>query len=167
MTPTSSSVHRLSTSAPSSVTLQRFRSGYYRCLTGWGDALFELTDAALCTGSPVTTVTEDKALASPYALLDGNTGNKTYRYDHTGSGDEYNVGNTVYESGGSSNDANGGTNLCGEIAISSMSSRYIKNNQTVVTSFGRSLTKASRPGEPASEATAVHLPDFTRHSWGL
>src|SRR5665811_1590219 len=36
--------------------LRRFRSGFYRCLTGWPDAAFELTDAALCAPSPVGSV---------------------------------------------------------------------------------------------------------------
>ena len=33
-----------------------FRAGFYRCLTRWGDALFELCDAALCAGAPVASV---------------------------------------------------------------------------------------------------------------
>ena len=33
-----------------------FRSCLYRCLTGWGDALFELCDAVLCSPSPVGSV---------------------------------------------------------------------------------------------------------------
>ncbi len=36
--------------------LSSFRDGFYRCLTRWGDALFELCDAALCTGGPVGSV---------------------------------------------------------------------------------------------------------------
>jgi hypothetical protein len=43
-------------SPPTCAALQRFRSGFYGCLTGWGDALFELADAALCAPSPVTSV---------------------------------------------------------------------------------------------------------------
>ena len=34
-------------------TLQSFRSGLYGCLTRWGDALFELCDAQLCTPGPI------------------------------------------------------------------------------------------------------------------
>jgi len=34
-------------------TLAWFRSGFYRCLTGWADAAFELTDAAQCAPAPV------------------------------------------------------------------------------------------------------------------
>lgn len=36
--------------------LREFRSGLHRSLTGWGDALFELADAALCSPSPVGSV---------------------------------------------------------------------------------------------------------------
>jgi len=36
--------------------LAGFRSGLYACLTGWGDALFELCDAVLCSPSPVVSV---------------------------------------------------------------------------------------------------------------
>jgi hypothetical protein len=36
--------------------LQQFRHGFYLCLTSWGDALFELTDAALCSPGPVASV---------------------------------------------------------------------------------------------------------------
>jgi hypothetical protein len=36
--------------------LQTFRAGLYRCFTSWGDALFELTDAALCSAGPVTSI---------------------------------------------------------------------------------------------------------------
>ena len=36
--------------------LSEFRAGFYRCLTRWGDALFELCDAALCAGAPVASV---------------------------------------------------------------------------------------------------------------
>ena len=43
-------------SAPTSATLEGFRTGFYGCLSGWGDALFELTDATLCTPAPVTSV---------------------------------------------------------------------------------------------------------------
>jgi hypothetical protein len=43
-------------SVPTSAALQEFRDGFYGCLNGWGDALFELTDATLCTPAPVTSV---------------------------------------------------------------------------------------------------------------
>ena len=33
-----------------------FRAGFYRCSSSWGDALFELCDAALCASGPVTSV---------------------------------------------------------------------------------------------------------------
>jgi hypothetical protein len=36
--------------------LARFRSSLYRCLVPWGDALFELCDAALCSSAPVGSV---------------------------------------------------------------------------------------------------------------
>jgi hypothetical protein len=36
--------------------LVEFRSDLYGCLTGWGDALFELCDAVLCSPSPVASV---------------------------------------------------------------------------------------------------------------
>ena len=36
--------------------LSTFRDGFHRCLTRWGDALFELCDAALCSGGPVASV---------------------------------------------------------------------------------------------------------------
>jgi len=36
--------------------LVAFRAALYDCLTGWGDALFELCDAALCVGAPVGSV---------------------------------------------------------------------------------------------------------------
>ncbi len=36
--------------------LVRFRSDLYGCLTGWGDALFELCDAVLCSPAPVSSV---------------------------------------------------------------------------------------------------------------
>lgn len=42
--------------------LSRFRGDFYDCLTGRGDALFELTDALLCTDGPVKTLV-DLALA--------------------------------------------------------------------------------------------------------
>ncbi|MGP3968305.1 NF041680 family putative transposase [Streptomyces sp. 6N223] len=42
--------------------LSRFRGDFYDCLNGRGDALFELTDALLCTDGPVRTLV-DLALA--------------------------------------------------------------------------------------------------------
>ncbi len=36
--------------------LDRFREAFYGCFTGWGDALFELTDAVLCSPAPVGSV---------------------------------------------------------------------------------------------------------------
>ena len=36
--------------------LMTYRSGFYRCLTGWADALFELTDALLMTPGPVSSI---------------------------------------------------------------------------------------------------------------
>ena len=33
-----------------------FRQGFYGCLSGWGDALFELCDAVLCSPVPVGSV---------------------------------------------------------------------------------------------------------------
>ncbi len=38
------------------VVLGRFREDFYRCLTARADALFELTDAVLCTDGPVKTL---------------------------------------------------------------------------------------------------------------
>ncbi|WP_410610175.1 hypothetical protein [Amycolatopsis sp. lyj-109] len=38
--------------------LSRFREAFYGCLTVRADGLFELTDAALCTGGPVTSLVE-------------------------------------------------------------------------------------------------------------
>jgi hypothetical protein len=38
--------------------LSRFRHEFYRCLTARADALFELTDAALCAERPVTSLVE-------------------------------------------------------------------------------------------------------------
>lgn len=40
----------------SRAALVGFREAFYGCLTGWGDALFELTDAALCVPAPVGSV---------------------------------------------------------------------------------------------------------------
>lgn len=38
--------------------LSRFRAGFYECLTARADALFELADAAICAGGPVTSLVE-------------------------------------------------------------------------------------------------------------
>jgi hypothetical protein len=38
--------------------LSRFRQDFYQCLTARADALFELTDAALCADGPVTSLVE-------------------------------------------------------------------------------------------------------------
>jgi hypothetical protein len=36
--------------------LKDFRNDFYDCLGSWADALFELTDAALCAAGPVSSV---------------------------------------------------------------------------------------------------------------
>src|SRR5688500_18463151 len=36
--------------------LVEFRAGLYSCCTRWGDALFELTDAGLCSAGPIGSV---------------------------------------------------------------------------------------------------------------
>ena len=38
--------------------LSGFRAGFYECLTARADALFELADAAICAGGPVTSLVE-------------------------------------------------------------------------------------------------------------
>jgi hypothetical protein len=44
-------------SSDQAITEQRdFRSSLHQCLSPWGDALFELTDAALCSPTPVGSV---------------------------------------------------------------------------------------------------------------
>ncbi|WP_371793396.1 NF041680 family putative transposase [Streptomyces sp. NBC_01471] len=48
--------------AESLTVLSRFRAGFYDCLTARADALFELTDAVLCTDGPVRSLV-DLALA--------------------------------------------------------------------------------------------------------
>lgn len=40
----------------SDVELEEFRCAFFGCLRSWGDALFELTDAALCAPGPVHSV---------------------------------------------------------------------------------------------------------------
>lgn len=42
--------------ADPAAVLTAFRQGFYRCLTGRADALFELTDAVLCADGPVTSL---------------------------------------------------------------------------------------------------------------
>src|SRR5664280_18491 len=49
-------VCRLADTVSDTEQLRRFRSGFYRCLTGWADAAFELTDAALCAPAPVSSI---------------------------------------------------------------------------------------------------------------
>jgi DDE superfamily endonuclease len=46
----------LATRAQKLEQLADFRAAFYDCLTGWGDALFELTDAALCAPGPISSV---------------------------------------------------------------------------------------------------------------
>jgi hypothetical protein len=48
-------------------TPSRFRAELYDCLSGRRDALFELTDALLCTDGPVKTLV-DPALASEHLV---------------------------------------------------------------------------------------------------
>ncbi len=38
--------------------LSRFRDGFYDCLDGRADALFELADAAICTDGPVASLAQ-------------------------------------------------------------------------------------------------------------
>ena len=49
-------VHPPDDTAREAGRLRRFRTGFYRCLTGWADAAFELTDAALCAPAPISSV---------------------------------------------------------------------------------------------------------------
>src|ERR1035437_10522435 len=49
-------VCRLADAVSDTEQLRRCRSGFYRCLTGWADAAFELTDAALCAPAPVSSI---------------------------------------------------------------------------------------------------------------
>lgn len=51
------SVHHTSATAALG-DLSRFRREFYHCLTTRADALFELTDAALCTDGPITSLVE-------------------------------------------------------------------------------------------------------------
>ena len=47
---------RYAQASPPVAALVDFRTGFFRCLTGWADAAFELCDAALCAPAPVTSV---------------------------------------------------------------------------------------------------------------
>lgn len=47
---------RVAGGAAAAATLRSFRDGFYRTLTGWADAAFELTDALLCLPTPVASV---------------------------------------------------------------------------------------------------------------
>jgi hypothetical protein len=38
--------------------LSTFRERFYRCLTSRADALFDLADAVLCAGGPITSLAE-------------------------------------------------------------------------------------------------------------
>jgi hypothetical protein len=51
------SVHHTSAAATLG-DLSGFRQEFYRCLTARADALFELTDAALCADGPITSLVE-------------------------------------------------------------------------------------------------------------
>ena len=51
------SVHHSSATAALG-DLSRFRREFYQCLTTRADALFELTDSALCTDGPITSLVE-------------------------------------------------------------------------------------------------------------
>jgi hypothetical protein len=42
--------------SPPVAALVDFRAGFFRCLTGWADAAFELCDAALCAPAPAGSV---------------------------------------------------------------------------------------------------------------
>ncbi len=42
--------------AASTAALRAFRAGFHRCLTGWADAAFELTDAVACAPTPVCSI---------------------------------------------------------------------------------------------------------------
>jgi DDE superfamily endonuclease len=48
--------HRPHDAASDTTALRHFRSGFYRCLTRWADATFELCDAALGAPAPVASV---------------------------------------------------------------------------------------------------------------
>jgi len=48
--------HPVRAGEPPVAALVDFRTGFFRCLTGWADAAFELCDASLCAPAPVTSV---------------------------------------------------------------------------------------------------------------
>ena len=48
--------NRFTQASPLVAALVDFRAGFFRCLTGWADAAFELCDAALCAPAPVSSV---------------------------------------------------------------------------------------------------------------
>lgn len=60
--------------------LSEFRERFYRCLTGRADALFELTEAVLCSDGPVTSLVELSLVAEHRrghgALYDGLNGGR-------------------------------------------------------------------------------------------
>lgn len=51
-----STSHTRAGADPSMTGLLGFRAGLHRCLSGWADAAFELTDAVLCAPAPVCSV---------------------------------------------------------------------------------------------------------------
>lgn len=51
-----STSHTRAGADPSMTGLLGFRAGFHRCLSGWADAAFELTDAVLCAPAPVCSV---------------------------------------------------------------------------------------------------------------
>lgn len=51
-------------------TLSRFRAEFYECLSGRGDALFELVDALLCTDGPVKTLVDLRWRPNTAAVMD-------------------------------------------------------------------------------------------------
>jgi hypothetical protein len=60
--------------------LSRFRTGFHDCLSARADALFELTDAVLCTDGPVKTLVE-LALAPEHRVpLQNCRGGLTWRF---------------------------------------------------------------------------------------
>lgn len=48
-----------------------FRAGWYGCLGRWADTLFELTDAVLCAGGPVTSLPRLSLEAVPAGMAAG------------------------------------------------------------------------------------------------
>ncbi len=48
--------NRTAEASSSMRALTDFRAGFYRCLTRWADAAFELCDAALCAPAPISSV---------------------------------------------------------------------------------------------------------------